>query len=390
MKRLFALLCAAVLLVSLAACSKQDEAPQEERYPAEDMALTDLMNEILDGVPDLPAYEVTDLTEDTFEFFTFLPYAEGYTGVTADALIGSIAHSVVLVRVPEGADAGQAAEEMRSNADPRKWICVEAEKTVVRQYGDTILLVMSSGETANAILTNFDSLNGVETPEADLALPEPEEAVPDGGAAAQTPEEGPVEMPALGAEDSNDNMPVLSPGDDAVEIPNANPQEPPAAVADPPVTVPVPPAETPVQPEEPPAAPETPAEPEAPAESETDLAAVMASILSGVPELPALMETELTAESFEFYAFIPQGEGYRGLASDAAIGSIAHSVVLVEVPEGADASQAAADMAANANPRKWICVEAESVQTASKGRLALLVMSTQAVADALIANFNAL
>ena len=116
----------------------------------------------------------------------------------------------------------------------------------------------------------------------------------------------------------------------------------------------------------------------------------MASILSGVPELPALMETELTAESFEFYTFIPQGEGYRGLASDAAIGSIAHSVVLVEVPEGADASQAAADMAANANPRKWICVEAESVQTASKGRLALLVMSTQAVADALIANFNAL
>lgn len=389
MKRLFALLCAAVLLVSLAACSKQDEAPQEERYPAEDMALTDLMNEILDGVPDLPAYEVTDLTEDTFEFFTFLPYAEGYTGVTADALIGSIAHSVVLVRVPEGADAGQAAEEMRSNADPRKWICVEAEKTVVRQYGDTILLVMSSGETANAILTNFDSLNGVETPEADLALPELEEAVPDGGA-AQTPEEGPVEMPALGAEDSNDNMPVLSPGDDAVEIPNANPQEPPAAVSDPPVTVPVPPAETPAQPEEPPAVPETPAEPEAPAESETDLAAVMASILSGVPELPALMETELTAESFEFYTFIPQGEGYRGLASDAAIGSIAHSVVLVEVPEGADASQAAADMAANANPRKWICVEAESVQTASKGRLALLVMSTQAVADALIANFNAL
>ena len=53
---------------------------------------------------------------------------------------------------------------------------------------------MSSGETANAILTNFDSLNGVETPEADLALPAPEEAVPDGGAAAQTPEEGPVEL----------------------------------------------------------------------------------------------------------------------------------------------------------------------------------------------------
>ena len=65
MKKLFALLCAVALLVSLAACaSGGEEAPAEETNPVDDMALSDLMNEVLDGVADLPMYEVVELTEE--------------------------------------------------------------------------------------------------------------------------------------------------------------------------------------------------------------------------------------------------------------------------------------------------------------------------------------
>ena len=64
--------------------------------------------------------------------------------------------------------------------------------------------------------------------------------------------------------------------------------------------------------------------------------------------------------------------------------------LIAKVPEGADAEAFAETMAANANPSKWICVTAESVQTAVKGNLVLLVMSAQATADAIVENFNAL
>lgn len=398
MKKLFALLCAAALLVSLVACaSNQEEAPAEDTNPVDDMALSDIMTDILDGAGELPAYEVVELTEENFEFYTFIPYEEGYEAVAADALIGSIAHSVVLVRVPDGTDAAQVAADMEENANPAKWICVEAEATHVRQHGNTILLVMSSVDIANAILKNFDSLNGEATPESDLAEPVEQVEIPEDvvNEPTATPEDGATpedDMPTLAPEEGEDgNMPAVDPGDEAVEMPTAKPEQPDdmtnvPAQPEKPVEKPAEKPETPV--EKPEEKPET--KPEEPAESGTDLLATVNTVLSGIEDLPMSMPSELTADNFEFYAAIPYADGYRGVQADSAIGSIAHSVVIVEVPEGGDPSQVAADMAANANPRKWICVEAESVQTAVNGNLVLLVMSSQATADAIVANFNAL
>ncbi len=394
MKRLCSLLCALALLAALPACGRQDDAAAGGAI--DEMTLAEVLEASLKDVPDLPKYEAVELTEENFEFFAFLPYEEGFEGLEADALISSTPHSVVLVRVPadRAEDAAAAIEE---NADPRKWICVEAEKTVVRQYGGTILLVMSSGEIANAILRNFDALAGVETPEADLAIPEPEEQeLPEVVVFPGEPDEDAVtptdDMPTLApAEGEDGNMPAVEPGDEAVEMPTVKPDAGGEAAA-----APQPQAEEPVEaPTTTPAAPaEEPVEVPAPTPEEpaagTDLSAVMASLLSGVDGLPNVMEVELDADTFEFYAFIPYEDGFRGLVSEPLINARAHSVVLVEVPEGGDAAKTAEAMKSNADPRKWICVEAESVQAASNGRLALLVMSDQALADAIIANFNAL
>ena len=407
MKKMLALLLALTLALGMTACGSNSDtgtSGEENAAAVDSMSLEEIMTSILDGVPDLPDYEAVPLTEENFEFFTFLPYADGYEGLEADALIGSIAHSVVLVRVPDDADAAEAAAEIEANANPRKWICVEAEATHVRQYGDTILLVMSSAETANAILQNFDALNNVETPESDLAEAPadsqvttepvdegnlydpavPEDGVLDDDVPALAPEQGgDGNMPTLTPEPGDDgNMPALDPGDEAVDMPtNVNPSDPgtvvPGEPESPVTTIPV----EPQQPEE---------KPETPAESQTDLVATMNTILSGISDLPMYQPTELTADNFEFFTFLPYQEGYRGVQADSMIGSIAHSVVLVELPPDADAAQVAADISANANPGKWICVEAESVQTVANGNLVLLVMSTQATADAIVANFNAL
>ena len=73
-------------------------------------------------------------------------------------MIGSIAHCVVLLRLPDGTDVDEVAEQIKANADPRKWICVEAEAVEVRTAGNIVLLVMSSQTTADKVVSNFEAL----------------------------------------------------------------------------------------------------------------------------------------------------------------------------------------------------------------------------------------
>ena len=78
----------------------------------------------------------------------------------ASAMIGSIAHSVVLLKLPEGADVAAVAADIEANMDPRKWICVEAEATMVKTSGQYVLMAMSSQATVDAISANFDTVFG--------------------------------------------------------------------------------------------------------------------------------------------------------------------------------------------------------------------------------------
>ena len=161
MKKMLALLLALTLALGMTACGSNSDAGtsgEENAAAVDSMSLEEIMTSILDGVPDLPDYEAVPLTEENFEFFTFLPYADGYEGLEADALIGSIAHSVVLVELPPDADAAQVAADISANANPCKWICVEAESVQTVANGNLVLLVMSTQATADAIVANFNAL----------------------------------------------------------------------------------------------------------------------------------------------------------------------------------------------------------------------------------------
>lgn len=163
--------------------------------------------------------------------------------------------------------------------------------------------------------------------------------------------------------------------------------------------------ETPAE-DETPVEDETPAEPEdntdageeeAPAGEKLDantaeLSVVLQKLYEGYDEeLPMLGEMTLEdPEMFSWLTFVEYIEGAEGMVSEPMMGSIAHSFVLVRVPEGTDAADFAAQMEANCDPRKWICVEAEKVASASYGNLALLCMSTEVLVDTAIANFNSM
>ena len=72
----------------------------------------------------------------------------------------------------------------------------------------------------------------------------------------------------------------------------------------------------------------------------------------------------------------------EGLASEAAIMTIPHSMVLIRVPENTDIEKTKQLIRDNVNPRKWICVgvEADQVIVDSIGDLVFLVMSANAQA----------
>ena len=85
-------------------------------------------------------------------------------------------------------------------------------------------------------------------------------------------------------------------------------------------------------------------------------------------------------------------EGFSGEFTEAMgygpmMGSIAFVMVIFRLPDGADAEAFASDIKENADPAKWICVCADSVQTVVSGNTVMFIMSDAASADTLTEAF---
>lgn len=101
---------------------------------------------------------------------------------------------------------------------------------------------------------------------------------------------------------------------------------------------------------------------------------------------------ESYAVSAEDAPYVIGYEGFTGEFTEALgygpmMGSIAFVMVVFRLPEGADAEAFASDIKDNADPAKWICVCADSVQTVVSGNTVMFIMSDTASADALTAAF---
>ena len=127
------------------------EQPSDEMLFAQDL-YEGLTNEQVPGY-----FIVYELNADIFESFTFIPYIDGVSAVACEAAMGSIPHSVVVLNLPEGSDVEAIRAQIEANANPRKWICVEAEQVSVVANGNTILLAMATPEACDAIVANFNA-----------------------------------------------------------------------------------------------------------------------------------------------------------------------------------------------------------------------------------------
>lgn len=126
--------------------------------------LEELMTKVYENVPEenRPMMLMnTEVNKENIEYYlgsTDIEYSEA---LASESGVGSIAHSVVLLRVKEGADVEKVKETIKEKVDPRKWICVGVEKEdlIVKNKGDLVILIMVEDEDTRATLEEgFDNL----------------------------------------------------------------------------------------------------------------------------------------------------------------------------------------------------------------------------------------
>lgn len=133
--------------------------------------LLDIINQIYEiKSPELALGDITvDITDaDSVKYYTGITDISKVKDVAvSEAMIGSQAYSLVLVKLNQAEDAETIAAEMLNGIDPRKWICVEADDMQVVAHDDLIMLFMVSSElkdtvTSQEIVDAFKEVCGGE------------------------------------------------------------------------------------------------------------------------------------------------------------------------------------------------------------------------------------
>ena len=176
MKKCVALALVAVMTLSLLAGCGGTAPGQTTEAPKVSLegTMEELLNKVVAENPvefmgGVIPIDLTDTSEDgvwALKSFTGLDSAEAITEAAAfEPMMGSMAFSMVMVRVAEGGDAKAVAESMKSGIDTRKWICVEANDVQAAGYGDVVMFIMldsNMGLTAQSFVDAFQKVVGAE------------------------------------------------------------------------------------------------------------------------------------------------------------------------------------------------------------------------------------
>ena len=130
-------------------------------------SLEEIMNSVYENA-DLPQdfrdalanYSTGEIPAESAEYLigtTDVAYDESYFSVP---MMNAVAYQCILLRLPEGADVDAAKQTLTDHADPRKWVCVEAESTIVENVGNVVLFIMGDSQVTNAMQEAFLALGG--------------------------------------------------------------------------------------------------------------------------------------------------------------------------------------------------------------------------------------
>lgn len=148
------------------ASEPSSEPASEPASEAEPGSLEALMDQVLaagdaEQIPMLMPADLnggakyTPLTGENSEYNLGVTRDRYADGIAAEAAMTSVPFSVCLVKANSAEEAEQLAADIEANADPRKWICVEAESKIVDFSGDTVILIMTSADLAEQLHSGF-------------------------------------------------------------------------------------------------------------------------------------------------------------------------------------------------------------------------------------------
>lgn len=169
MKRNIIIALALVLLLALSGCQSGDGG----EYDGTLASIIEKMYEIKDPGIAVGDIEVDLEDPDAVQAYTGLSEASDISEIAvSEAMIGSQAYSLVLVRISEGAAVKDVAQAMKEGIDPWKWICVGADDLQVVARGDIVMLAMVSSELSDAVTSQdlVDAFIQVLGGEPDVAL----------------------------------------------------------------------------------------------------------------------------------------------------------------------------------------------------------------------------
>ncbi|MDO5601768.1 MAG: hypothetical protein Q4G07_03270 [Oscillospiraceae bacterium] len=154
MKKIALVLCVVLVCGLFAACG--GDTPQKSIEGTAE----EILNQVYEKVPadQLPMTMVGPIEADMSEYYLGVSADRYKEAASGDAMINAVAHSVCVVRANSVDDVDALKKDIEAGADPRKWICVEAEKVIVDSIGDTVILIMSDAATADAVHEAFLSL----------------------------------------------------------------------------------------------------------------------------------------------------------------------------------------------------------------------------------------
>lgn len=155
---LFLIICFSALVLTGCGNEKANGAKNVEG------TLEEIMTQVYQDVPEdsRPMMLVnTEVNDENVEYYLGTTDIEYKEALASESGVGSIAHSVVLVRTKENADIEGIKTKIKESINPRKWICVgvEDKDVIVENKGDLIILILvEDKDTRETLQKGFDNL----------------------------------------------------------------------------------------------------------------------------------------------------------------------------------------------------------------------------------------
>lgn len=124
-------------------------------------SLEEIMSKIYGDISkeELPmGLENIELNEENQEYYLGTNDITYKEAIASESMTGSIAHSIVLIRLNEGDNSEEIIDILKDTVNPRKWICVGVEEVKIENIGDLIVVIMNDTHK-DILVENFNNLS---------------------------------------------------------------------------------------------------------------------------------------------------------------------------------------------------------------------------------------